>query len=280
MSTNELLDDLPIGLGHNRPPTLDWLTVKPDRLAVDKEMLRAHILSEDVVADLVARKGQLLGSASRCPQVIADDQTEKSASELIKMINAALKSAGAQHDVRKRPFLDGGGVVDAVFNEIAHPLERTKGTIERRLTLYKREVEASARRAREEEARRRQQEADRLAIEAARKAAMMTTEQDLAEAITLNDQAAAARGDAAKAAKAAQVTAAELSRSRSELGAVSSLVTRWDFKDLNRDTIDLEKLRPHLSVDAIEKALRAFIRAGGRAIGGAEIYESTNTQVR
>ena len=49
---------------------------------------------------------------------------------------------------------------------------------------------------------------------------------------------------------------------------------------LDRETIDLEALRPHLPTQALEQAVRSFIRAGGRKLEGVRIFENTGTTVR
>ena len=67
---------------------------------------------------------------------------------------------------------------------------------------------------------------------------------------------------------------------RTDLGNLLSPTHRWEFRDLDPETIDLSTLRRYLPRDAIEKALRAFIRDGGREINGAVIFENTNSQVR
>lgn len=69
-------------------------------------------------------------------------------------------------------------------------------------------------------------------------------------------------------------------QTRGEYGSVTSSSRRWTFRDLDPAAIDLEVLRPFLSVEALEKALRAFIRGGGRTIKGAVIFESKAAVVR
>jgi hypothetical protein len=82
------------------------------------------------------------------------------------------------------------------------------------------------------------------------------------------------------AARAAVVTAAELSRSRGDYGSVASLRTYWDFADLERAALDLETLRSHLPQDALEKAVRSYVKAGGRELRGVRIFENTQAAVR
>tara|TARA_R110000868_G_scaffold350642_4_gene611924 strand:+ start:639 stop:1226 length:588 start_codon:yes stop_codon:yes gene_type:complete len=78
----------------------------------------------------------------------------------------------------------------------------------------------------------------------------------------------------------ATAKAADLSRTRGDHGSVSSLRTFWTFSDVERATIDLEVLRHHIPEEALEKAVRSFVKAGGRELAGARIFEDTKTVVR
>lgn len=53
----------------------------------------------------------------------------------------------------------------------------------------------------------------------------------------------------------------------------------WTFDEYDRDALDLEALRQHLPTDAIEKAIRSFIKAGGRDLRGVRIYERQEARV-
>jgi hypothetical protein len=66
---------------------------------------------------------------------------------------------------------------------------------------------------------------------------------------------------------------------RGEMGAVTSLVERWEFSHLDRETLDLETLREHIPLDGLEKAVRSYIKAGGRELGGVRIFLSEKARV-
>ena len=89
-----------------------------------------------------------------------------------------------------------------------------------------------------------------------------------------------ASADLVKAAQAAAVKPAELSRTRGDYGAVSSLRTQWVFDEIDRASLDLEALRFHIPADGLEKAVRSFIKAGGRELRGTRIFETTVATVR
>jgi len=100
--------------------------------------------------------------------------------------------------------------------------------------------------------------------------------------------AAAAQGDVVRATASAQARAADMSRQRTDRGAVASLSSKWihDEASLNRETIDLEALRQHLGEEALNKAVRSWIKAQdtatlkGDSLTGVFIFVDTKTRVR
>ena len=263
------------GVGH----TLGFVSLDTDgRVELDADVMREYL--DEEIAALTTRKAELLASVGRAPATIADNETAGKIADLTKLIAACVKNAEADRVARKEPFLEGGRVIDGVFRGITEPLIRAKTDVERRLTLWQREVAEAERRRREEVARREREEAERLAREAAELEAAAQTEAQIDQAISTDALAHQREADAVAAQKAAEAKPAELSRQRSDYGAVASLRRFWDFTDLNRDAVDLEALRSHLPFDAIEKAVRSYIRAGGRELRGATIFENTATTVR
>lgn len=273
----DALDEVLPPLGHNRPA--DWISLGLDgRIALDAAAMRDWLAGE--IEHLTGRRDALLGSFGRCPNVVNDEETAKKVADLIKAIAACIKNAEADRVSRKEPILEAARVTDGVYRAVTDPLAKAKTTVEGRLTLYQREVAAAERRRREAEETAAREEAARRAREAAEAAARLRTEEDLARAISAEELAKRAMADAEWAAKEAAAKPAELSRQRSDLGSVASLRTFWDFADLDRAALDLEALRPHLQMEALERALRSFVKAGGREIRGARIFENTTTSVR
>ncbi len=105
----------------------------------------------------------------------------------------------------------------------------------------------------------------RAAAEAAAKVAREASEKAQRE----SDERARAEADAAdarhKAEQAASAPAAGFTRKRSA-SAVGSLQEFVAFRDLDRNQINLEALREHFTTDAIESALKQYIRANGDTI--------------
>lgn len=253
-------------IGHNQP--------KPPTPEEIRELLA------DENADLIRRRDELLDAVQRVPETIEAEDTCGHVSDFVKQISAAAKMADTRRVGAKEPYLAGGRTVDGFFKTIAEPLDKAKKTINARITEFLRRKEAEERRAREaaeraarESAEAERREAERMAREAADDAA-------LDAAIEAEHRAKQAEADRLAADKAAHVKAAELSRTRGDYGAVASLRTTWDFEGLDRKAIDLETLRNHLPQDGIEKAIRAYIKAGGRELRGCRIYERTSAAVR
>ena len=250
------------GIGDNQPP-VDANPIQ-DRLAED------HV-------DLVARRDELLASAARTPETVEDEETNKRFATLAKLLAALVKKTETGRVGEKEFFLEGGRQVDGWFRQITEPVKKAKALIETRQTEWQRKVAAEERRRRQEEERLAREEADRLAREAAAKGMAARDAKTLDDAVAAEAAAKQAAADAEVAAKAAAAKPADLSRTRSDEGAVASLKTWWDFRDIDRSRLDLEALRQHLPTDALEKAVRSFVKVGGRELDGVVIFENSRT---
>ena len=243
----------------------------------------AQMLKDDLGlkhAEILDRAKELLEAAQRVPETVTDDETAGKVGDFIKQLTACNKAAEGARVSEKEPHLAASRVVDGFFKAVTDPLDTAKKAIERRLTTFLRAKEEVARKERERIAAE-----ERAAAEAARKTAeeaerLAQDPTGLAAAIDAEEVARKAAADAEQARKAAEVKAAELSRSRGEYGSVASLRTFWDFSDLDRAALDLETLRQHIPADALEKAVRSFIKAGGRELRGVRIFENTQASVR
>lgn len=252
-------------IGHNKPPS-------------DAELLRQRLAAE--AAPLLARRDELLAAVERVPVEVDSDETAGRVADFIKQLTAAYKATDTARVSAKEPHLEAGRIVDGFFKAITEPLYSAKQKVEVRLTVWQRKKAEEERRRREAEERARREEAERQAREAAAAAkAAVTGTGSVDAAVTSDALARQAEADAAAASKSAAAKPAELSRQRGDYGAVASLRTFWDFKDLDRDTIDLETLRSHLPLAALEKSVRSYIKAGGRSLKGVTIFENTSTVV-
>jgi len=254
-------------IGNNNPPA--------DLLLGDA--LREKLLDEN--SSLISRRDELLAAAARMPEIKTDEIAGR-ISDFVKQLTALVKASETQRTGAKEPYLEGGRNVDGFFKAITDPVEKVKNDTQRKLTVYLREKEEAERRARMEQERLAREAAEKAAKEAAQKAKDAADAAALDGAIEAEKAAEVAAADLAKAQQAAEVKPAELSRTRGEYGSMSSLRTEWVFDDVSRADLDLEALRPYLPTDGIEKAIRAFIKAGGRQLRGVAIYESTKAVVR
>jgi regulator of protease activity HflC (stomatin/prohibitin superfamily) len=263
-----MADALESLIGDNRPPR-DLLTGD----ALQEQLRDEHL-------PVIMRKDQLLEAYNRMPGEITDAATAGKAADFIKQITACIKAADSARVGAKEPYLEGGRAVDGFFKAVTNPLDYTKQLVNRRLTVWQQRVEAEerARRMEEERLAREAAEAKRREAEAAAQAARDARALD--DAILREAAAKQAEADAAKAAAAAAAKPAELSRTRGEYGSLASLRTDWVFDNLDRDALDLEALRQHFPSDGLEKAVRAFIKAGGRDLRGVRIFETTTAVVR
>ncbi len=231
--------------------------------------------------DLVVRTGELLASCERAPATIADEDMAGKFRTQIKLVNAAVKEAEARHKTAKQPHLDAGRAVDSFFKRgIQDPLKAAANQATDTLTAYDSRKAAEERRRREEAERLAREEAEQLARQARQVADLADTDAGLEIAIAAEEQAVEAEQVATEAGQAARASSAELSRGRSDSGAMSSLHSRWVGEITNASELDLEKLRPHLSLTALQQALTGYVRAGGRKLDGARIEEKARSTVR
>lgn len=249
----------PAGMGHNLPP--DPL----DPVEINRRLSEKH-------AKIFARTEELTDSVARMPDEIEDEAMAAKFTDTGAMVNACRKAADAARVAEKAPFLDGGRQIQAYFATPLAALDVLKRKIQGPLTQFQ---------IKKEREERRRLEAQRLEAEAAAKKA-----EEEAESETDLEEAVAAEDHANTTAKAAQADAATLSRSRGQYGSVSSLRKTWTFTIENRRKIPLERLRPYLSDDAIDKAIRSLIRAEvattGKAVDlpGVKIFQQAKSAVR
>lgn len=250
-------------LSNNPPADADPLR---ERLAADHE-------------PILSRADELLAAFQRVPAEI-DADTAGKASDYVKMVAASIKDLDRIRVSEKEPYLAGGRTVDGFFKAPVDKLEKVKREVEARLQKHLRAVAEAERRRREEAERLAREEADRKRREAEAAAAEIATAKQLDDAVAKEEAARQADADAARAAQQADAKPADLARTRSDYGSLATLRTSWAFKDLDRATLDLDALRQHLPADGLEKAVRSFIKAGGRQLRGCTIFEAETAVVR
>lgn len=235
---------------------------------------------QDGNRDLTQRQNDILAAGERMPAEILDEDQARKFADFVKAIQAFCKVTKARHSQAKEPFLVGGRAVDNFYKNLDTPVLAVKKTCEQRMTAFDLKRAAAERKRREEEAAKKAAEEMAARKAAEEQAARIRDAQSLEQAAAAEEQAEQAAAQAARASKEAAVKAADLSRTRGDLGSVASLHTFWDFRDLDRELIDLEALRPHIPIAALESAVKSFIKAGGRQLAGVVIFENATTRVR
>ena len=249
------------GPGHNNPPSDIEILQENLRTKYDGEIEQARWLCSDANAQ---------------PREITDEETASKFTDAVMAILSCDKALNSHRESEKEPFNKGGRAVDGFFNPWLERLTQAKSQLNASLTVWQRvkaEEERQRRLAQEAELRaaaeRKAQEA--AAIEAA--GVKDTAGQHLEQAVALEQQAG-------KSALAAIARPSDLTKSRGATGSVASLRATWMGELTSRAELDLETLRAHLPEDALVKAIGSFVRAGGRTLRGAHIFEKTETVVR
>lgn len=257
---------------------LDSLPPAGHNAGTQQEMLRDELEAENDA--LLRRTGDLLSAVDRAPPINDDDVAGK-VSDMVKMLGAAIKVSETTRMSRKEPYEALADVIHTFYKKrITDPLKDGKARMEAKLGVYLRET-AAREKAIRDQAERVAREAQRLAQEAARKAAeAMQNEKDLQAALDAQARADEAAIASVAASKAAAAKPAEMSRTRGDIGSLGTLRQHWTGEVVDRETLDLGPLRQHLSLDDLNKAVRAYVKAGGRFLDGAKIYEAQEVIVR
>lgn len=241
------------GLGHNKPPS-------------EAEALSVR-LAERANRDFGSRVNDTLAAAKRIGK-INDDAAAGDAGIVIRLARALENDLDRARVAEKEPFLAAGRTVDSFFKKTISPIAGAKDAVQSKLDAYIVAKEEREREAAEAAAEVARKEADRLAREAKKKRA---SEETLTQAVE-------ARVEAEHLAEAAEASSADLVRVRGDEGTVT-IRSEWRGELVDRESLDLESLRAHFSEDSLEKAIRAFVRAGGRALKGASIAEHKSSMV-
>ena len=236
------------------------------------EMISANLREKH--PDVVKRSADLAGMIDRAPKAVDTEDEANKISEAIRQCTAFLKLAGEIRIKEKEPYLAGGRAVDGFFTNLANAVDKTKQALLRVRTDYDVAVETAARRKREEEARRAREEADRIAAEARTRADA--------------ERAAVAESRAEEAQQATKVTAAELTRTRTDSGVTTSLRSEWVHEIVEARKVPRKYCQPD------DKLLRAAVKSattkdnantlvdasGNSTVPGVRIFLKHVSQVR
>jgi chromosome segregation ATPase len=137
-----------------------------------------------------------------------------------------------------------------------------------------REIERQAKeQARELKSEIKENEKNLNELGKAAKALDRESNRDLIDSIKTEGQGRRLEMTADKAAQSA-------GRVRGDQGSLSSVRREWVGHVSDRMALDLESLRPYFREDDLNHALRQYIKAGGRNLKGANIFEDDVVTVR
>jgi hypothetical protein len=203
--------------------------------------------------------------SAKIPEVFTAQNEADFVSDYIAEIAQLQKSLESARKEEKDPFLRQGQAVDEFFKEYKDNLEDSVGKAKIPLTAWLKKAAA------EEQARR---DAElKLAKEAAAAAIQhVVTADDAEKAVEAQHVADIAQ----KVAAAPVVSMAAATGKYSK----SSLKKEWVGTIVDIGKVDLEKLRAYIKPEAIQVALNAYVKMGGRACDGCLIEETVKVGVK
>lgn len=254
-----MTQDPRLSIGANNPPS-------------DAEILSAK-LAEDS-ADILKRAKDLIDASGRIPEKFEDDETAEKATDYIKRVNTCKKAIEDARTKAKEPFLVQGRMVDTFFKAHDKSLEAALDRAKKPLNAFvQAKAEAERQRLREAEEQKRK-EAEALASVAVAVSGIDVGAGEVAFEDALEAEVSANKLQVASQAK----TGLGAVRTESGVTASTRKTTVGEVTDISK--LDLETLRYLIPVDALQKALNAFIRNGGTELAGAKIWEKVEAVVR
>lgn len=260
-------------IGHNNPP-------EP---TISEAMLAKH-------ADLFATASKLFDASARIPQAIPLDDPEDAegntilgrVSKMVVTLRNTERALDVQRDQEKRPFDLKAKEVQNTFKPVQERLVAIKARCEGLINARNRAQEA-AERDRRIALAEQERETERQRLESAAKLEAMGHSE---VASTVLDAAQDSANLADKMERAAGGTAADLVRTRTEGGTVSSVRTfTFEITDNAALRATLGKLGDHLNIAELEKAIRSFMTAERKAgrepvLTGVTFSEGSRASVR
>lgn len=237
----------------------------------NSQLVDPALLAQDH-AKTLARVEALAQAAGRIPDDPNDEEAQGLADfkKQITTCESAIEEARKQ---AKEPYFRAGQFVDTFFKAPINVLADAKLQVNRSLKVYmdRKDKEEKDRRAAEE--LRLKAEAETRA-----KAAAVLAENNMPDqADALLDQAIQSETEAQQYSAAIQSNP-NPTKVRGVTGATVSYQTRIVGEIVNRHELDLEALRPYLPLAALQTALNAYIKAGGKTLRGANIKEEKSVR--
>lgn len=252
---------------------------EPNRLALGGNNPPSQLeLLQQQHAILLSTADKRMANAARIPAICKDDAMAAKITDMIKLLNSARTEIEKTHKIEKAPWLEGGRIVDGVFNPVAKKLTDAAREAGRPLTKFQLDKAAEVRRKAEEEAEKARLKAEKHANAGA---ALEQENMHAAAGVAFAEaEAYDKRADNAEAVMDAKPS--ELVQTRTKSGAVASVRMRTVGEVISVAELDLNTLRFFFSPDSLQRALDSFIRASeeNRELKGAKIYETAKVSVR
>lgn len=243
-------------IGHNMPPSDEEILNDKLKNTYAKQILTVEELSVRVLPDVV------------------DDETSAAVTDYLAEVKAAKKAIDLAHSTEKSVFLVLGKIVDGFKNRNITKLEKAaqgpKASQESYLLKKAQEAREAERRKAEEDRRKAAELAEQAEAHAAE--GIEETAAELAELAIVTDEKALRKAEYAATAKASA-----LAKTTTESGNTSGLRTVWVGEPENGSYsgVDLAALRRFIKDEHIQMAINAFVRDGGRSLGGVTIYQKS-----
>lgn len=247
------------GIGGNKPPLAEALQ------DANKALL-------DEIEPIAQRANAL---AAKVKDGIGDDATLGEVAELVTDAKALFRRIETRREEEKKPFLEAGRTVDGFFAAFKDRLTKIDDAFTDAASRYQRAkaAQAQAEAAAEAERLRREEEALRADAEKAKRAATAERKQEQADELAAQAEAAEARAATSKT---------DLARIKTDTGVKAGAKTVWGFRIVDYEAIPLDKLRPFIEREAIEKALRTFVKInkGSASLPGVHFEQDVKASFR
>lgn len=221
----------------------------------------------DLQEKFVALSSEFINTA---PVSVEDDETEKTMTDLGARINSFLQLCDGQKKNSRRHPAESPKLVDDFYKTLTGQLAKDLEALRFRMNAYKTKKREAAARAAEEERHRvlaEQREAERVRME--------IESNEIADKIS-----SAEIIPPAPPPPPAPVYTAPMVKADS--GAKSGQIGTWRAKNIDRDILDLEALRPLISQADLEKYSNAYARQykDTKPLRGAQIVQEFTTTFR
>lgn len=290
-SNSDALDEILPPIGDNNPPRFA-VPVPPD-------------ITSTLKADFARQLDDIAAQANLCKSLtkdIGNDEELTTASDAFADLRKKRKAWESHREGEKVPFLAAERAVDGYFVPVRDRIDTILRELEAKCGAYLERKQAQERERRRQEAERLRQEEQRRQAEARelqrqqeelerksreartaqqRERAAIQAESKAAEVAEVRAGANTLGNMALRADEAAGGKAADLARTRGE-ASLSTLAERWTFTVEDFELVPLDQLRPYLKRDAIEAALRAFVKVhrDTKPIAGVSIFPERKANIR